>query len=105
MTYYGAAYNGMGASYDVSKMQQFTTPHAALDAANKAWDNDPEKQIARLLVVIRIDGQSGTMCEKDKAFFGFTDSASCRCFVSKQDEIKWSTSESQIWNGNSTLMQ
>ena len=102
MTYYGAAYNGMGAVYDVSKMQMFATPFAALDAANKAWDNDPEKQVARLLVVIRIDEQSKT---KDTAFFGFTDSASCSRFAAKQDEIKWSTGESQIWNGNLKLMR
>ena len=102
MTYYGAVYNGMGASYDILKMQQFTTPHAALDAANKVWDNDTEKQAARLLVVIRIDEQSET---KDTAFFGFTDAASCSRFATQQDEIKWSTDESQIWNGNSELMR
>ena len=45
MTYYGAAYNGMGAVYDVSKMRKFATPFAALDAANKAWDNDPESKL------------------------------------------------------------
>ena len=102
MTYYGAAYNGMGAVYDVSKMRKFATPFAALDAANKAWDNDPEKQVARLLVIIRIDEQSEA---KDTAFFGFTYSASCRQFAANQGEIKWSTSDAQIWNGNSTLMR
>ena len=102
MTYYGAVYNGMGASYDVSKMQQFTTPYTALDAANKEWNNNPEKQAARLLLVIRIDEQSET---KDTAFFGFIDSASCSQFATQQDEIKWSTGESQIWNGNSELMR
>lgn len=104
MKYYGTVYKGNIDIYDAREMQEFVNPYAALKAANCEWDSDPEKQIGRVLLVLRASDSNDETVVDDKAYFQFTDSKSCIMFIKNKSEIVWSTPETQKWNGNATQM-
>lgn len=104
MKYYGSVYKGNIDIYDVKGLQECESAYAALKIANCEWNSDPEKEIARVLVVIRASDSSDESVTDDKAYFQFVDSNSCDLFIEHKREIVWSTAENQRWNGNATQM-
>ncbi|MCD7727221.1 MAG: hypothetical protein LUH57_02610 [Ruminococcus sp.] len=105
MKYFGTAYLGNIDAYDMKKLSIYNDPYEALTMANSEWDSDPEKQIARLLIVLRKGETPKESVNEDKAYFQFTDSQACKQFVESKKEIVWSRPENQKWNGNSKLMR
>lgn len=103
MKYYGSIYKGFCGKYIVSELQEYSSPYDALKAANNEWNSDPEKQMARLLVVFRKSEGADEDPDMD-AYFQFSDSKSCREFADKQCTIEWSMPENQKWNGNAKMM-
>lgn len=104
MKHCGFVYMGNVAVYRIEEKNTHDNPYDALDEANREWSSDPEKQVARLLVVVRAC-DSNENSAKDKAFFGFTDAKACKLFCKRKSEIIWSNSEEQIWNGDYELIK
>ena len=104
MKYFGAVYLGNIDAYNTQELRAYDDPYQALLKANDEWNADPEKQIARLLIVLRKSEESDEIIIEDKAYFQFTDSDACKAFVENKSKIKWSTSDRQEWNGNAKMM-
>ncbi len=104
MKYYGSVYLGNIDIYNMQELKEFDDPYQALDRANSEWNADPEKQIARLLIVFRKSETSDEISTANNAYFQFTDSNACKMFIKNKSEIKWSKSDEQIWNGNAQMM-
>ena len=92
MKYYGFLYKGRNRSYNHDNCTAFNDKYAALKEANNLWDSDPDLQIARLLVVLRVEDCSEEITGSNYAFFQFTNSQSCREFVKNESKIVWSES-------------
>ena len=104
MKYYGFLYAGMGRTYNYESSTPFDSEYEALKEANKSWDADPNLQIARLLVVLRVEECGDPNVDLKYAFFQFTNSNSCRMFIENKEKVVWSNNDEQYWNGNAHMM-
>ena len=79
----------------------FEDEYAALDFANKSWNNENgyESEYNRLLVVVDFTDTNKL------AFFQFTHYNACRKFINNRNEIIWSSEEKKVWNGDAKMMQ
>ena len=104
--YYGFVYEGKCAPYNVKKETQvFSDPYKALKYANDMWNSNPEYQVARLLLVLKLESTEDSNVSFNTAFFQFTNSKACESFIIKQKEIIWSIDDNQVWNGNARMMK
>lgn len=98
MKYYGYIYKGPMLNYKFGE-QAFSSPYEALNYANQQWQNNPDLQVARLLVVKKDD-----CVENVYAFFQFTSYNACVEFIKNNTDIVWSNINSPKWNGNAKMM-
>ena len=105
MKYYSTTYKGREHKYDITILSEYQDPYLALKSANTEWSKKAE-DIGRLLIVFRKpEGIDDDIKKKDRAFFQFTNSASCMQFINGKGKIAWSEyNGTQIWNGDATFM-
>lgn len=104
MKYYGYIYRGSAHEHQIgAKDISHEDPYSALAEANQKWDQEwaPtfEEYPARFLAVQRIDNENTAI-----AFFEFSDFQACQSFIEERGKIRWSSNDSQAWQGNISLM-